>query len=275
MPKPLRLSTPDIADGLVSHYTSGQGLYPIFESGPLYLSQSIFLHDPSEIGCARQLALQILEDRRAELPTSQYAVVKRLLDDVEGVYSRTHLVFSMSRQSDSLALWNNFDAGDGYRLALNANPLRQTTFKLSPLLTNSGCVASNPEEQQAQVARLLDALISSFENFNPVDASNPYLNGVQLVLPVPGALFKREFFESQPKFRFVVSGPRDNAPKTFRSYRGSIVPYLAVEFPADDHLVEEVMCGPRNHGASANAVAHAFLEARGYPTVPVTQSQVS
>lgn len=106
---------------ILYHYTSGQGLFGIFNSSELHCSNINFLNDPSEQSYFSEILKAVfLESSEAEniyntLFNQPYmnAVVEPF--DI--------FIASFSRNSDSLSMWNYYAKGNGYNIGMDIDEI--------------------------------------------------------------------------------------------------------------------------------------------------------
>src|SRR5689334_19474832 len=103
------------------HYTSGQGLFGIINSGKLHCTNVNFLNDPSEQSYFQQILAIVFaeyEDTRDVYSTLfNESFQKAVLDPFE------KFIASFSKNPDSLSMWNYYAKGNGYNIGLDIDKI--------------------------------------------------------------------------------------------------------------------------------------------------------
>src|SRR5688572_14351294 len=101
------------------HYTSGQGLFAIVNSGQLHCSHIDFMNDPSE----SFYFSTVLENVFDKVPKTK-EIYSTLFNES---YHRAvadpfeKFIASFSMNEDSLSMWNYYSKGNGYNLGLDVD----------------------------------------------------------------------------------------------------------------------------------------------------------
>ncbi len=99
------------------HYTSGQGLYGIMNSSELHCSHIAFLNDPTEHKYLDVVIKRIFQNS----PDCKEIYDKLYNESYHGITYDfyEYYVLSLSRNNDSLSMWNYYSKGNGYNIGLN------------------------------------------------------------------------------------------------------------------------------------------------------------
>ncbi|WP_027625595.1 DUF2971 domain-containing protein [Clostridium lundense] len=113
------------------HYTSIYALKNILETNSLWVTNSKFLNDSTEIKYGYNLICKIAEELKKEKKLSDdfYMLIidnlNYLIDSkLNGIY-----VFSLAKEKDSLLLWSNYSNFEGYNLGINVKDFLQQVEK--------------------------------------------------------------------------------------------------------------------------------------------------
>lgn len=101
------------------HYTSGNGLFGIINSSVLQCSHQRFLNDPTEQSYFENVSRSVL-DKNDYLRTIyvELFIKNYLLNSTNQQY-----IFSLSKNPDSLSLWNYYSTGNGYNIGFNIDSI--------------------------------------------------------------------------------------------------------------------------------------------------------
>jgi hypothetical protein len=116
---------------IIHHYTTGDGLRGILESGKLWLTDVFALNDPSELRHGVGLASSVLDDK---IKGESLPAVQRFAKDFRGFLQSNKFkeianifVCSFSKSEDDLGQWRSYaDDGRGYNLGFETALLKRT-----------------------------------------------------------------------------------------------------------------------------------------------------
>ena len=122
---------------LIYHYTNGDGLRGILESGCLRFTSIFNLNDPSELHHGVSHACRIIDDASAAVnaPAELKLFARGFTEALRGNIETTarYLVCCFSRQGDELGQWRAYaDDGRGFVLGFDATILEQAFSKAAP-----------------------------------------------------------------------------------------------------------------------------------------------
>ncbi len=101
------------------HYTSGVGLFGIINSTKLHCSRQRFLNDPTEQSYFDNLLRSVL-DKNELLKTIYIELFNKR--NQQGLSNQKY-IFSLSKNPDSLSLWNYYANGNGYNIGFKINSI--------------------------------------------------------------------------------------------------------------------------------------------------------
>jgi hypothetical protein len=94
------------------HYTSGQGIFGIINSGELHCSNVNFLNDPSEQSYFQELLVLVFKKSKECEKIYSTLFNDSFQQAVVDPFER--FVASFSKNADSLSMWNYYAKGNGY-----------------------------------------------------------------------------------------------------------------------------------------------------------------
>jgi len=231
---------------LLYHYTSAAGLQGIIESGSLFLADSAFLNDRSELTYARDLIVHVLNAKANRAPTE---VHRRFMTLAAGYLSsgtdvmrsfRCYLACFCAR-GNQLSQWRAYGRpGSGFAIGFRSSGLRAGTVQLQ----TEHSLSLIPVEYRRRVQERVigDAVDIFFEELavatHRIDkkASTSTLTNMFPSLPILlGILlpvFKHPVFAEEREWRLVARPLADEVRGflRFRESNGTIIPFLVAKF---------------------------------------------
>lgn len=294
----LRLARP--SHGRIYHYTSLEGFRGIIESEDLWLTESAFMNDASEIEHGITLAREVF-DPIATNGSPIADVLRGLTSGTVAERPRINIAcFSSAR--DSLSQWRAY-SGNAVGVALGFTPesLMQglgypPECTMTPVLYSDGqkhalldCFAqffSEAYRRDAQRKISVRQRDGSSKEFYPTGGYAESLRGLFFELVV---CCKDSAFADEREIRMVFTEYNEildsfelqRAARRFREADGFLAPYTTVADirETDRHQqispkfpLEEVVVGPHPKAELAALSIRQFLDARGFADVPVIRS---
>lgn len=201
------------------HYTSGQGLFGIINSGELHCSNINFLNDPSEKSYFQDLLnLVFKESKECENIHStlfndsfQKAVVKPF----------DTFIASFSKNEDSLPMWNYYAKGNGYNIGLDIDSVIEQNEDINISIQKIELIY----DQQKQLQDTLDFILGHKQNCDkykeldeklkaPKDIDEYYELGLEQNYLIEdfnngiyklGLGFKHKAYEREQEVRLIIS----------------------------------------------------------------------
>lgn len=215
----------------IYHYTDGNGLKGILESGTFWLTDIFCLNDPSEIDFGKKIAAdKFMVIRNTYFPRNKETINKlywfefeRLLDDVDACAFRAVqklFVCSFSTMNDDLAQWRAYaDDGRGYmlqfdRAALDAAfeeviPEPRETFLISYDLDKDSEYSLRQLQQKiaCQAVLAIDKILKEMGDFtHPVQAQIPAMklfNAYAYYVFLISMHFKHKGYIGENEYRYM------------------------------------------------------------------------
>src|SRR5258708_4976630 len=118
---------------IIYHYTNGDGLRGILETGRLWLSDTFTLNDPSELQHGVSLAVRILKKNVANGPKESKKFARFFEDffkSESNMKRANYFICSFSSRGNDLAQWRAYaNNGRGYALGFDAKRLQMAFEK--------------------------------------------------------------------------------------------------------------------------------------------------
>ncbi len=290
-----RRSTASVPQHLY-HYTTPAGLVGIVKNQQLWASNVEFLNDTSEPSHAFHVIETAFDGVKKTADVSDK--VKELLDSFwnwttsdRAVHGPHLYVFCFCEHGDLLSQWRSYGVrGSGCAIGFAAQALQSLLrVEEGQYLIKTEYEEGRQFEEAQSVLREIIAFVSSVERkVGPLgsaaysDHLNLYLNKVRTALHSEVirlcAKFKSPAFREEREWRILQFLPprTDHLDVKFRATESRIVPYVELEFSADENRlpIDRVVVGPTmGPGAFHNSVRVLFDACR-YDNVEVIDSVV-
>jgi hypothetical protein len=273
----------------VWHYTTGDGLLGIIQSGTIYATQVSCLNDRTEIRYAERLFRQALVDlRRSIVSDTESEFVDTLLRTEENDVTTEEsvsdfFVACFSAERDDLSQWRAYGGGEGgYAIA----------FFTKAFVHPSHFVARVNYDSQVQVD-VASALAAATVRFYreglerrggderaswPIHFSIAWAHIIGKLAP----MVKDPAFRAEHECRIIHElSPEGIHRLKFRQRQSLLAMHIPLVFlPVDTTRdwpplpIVEVMVGPSRHKETSRLSTLALLRQKGYTDVPVTVSAV-
>lgn len=117
MPNSTKRQLPQV----VWHYTTGDGLLGIINSGVLRAGSAAFMNDRNELLSGLRQVKAIFEERRGELePSLQEEIVAKLSTKSRSYRTETY-VLSACQEGDNLTMWRNYGRSVGFSIGFDTS----------------------------------------------------------------------------------------------------------------------------------------------------------
>lgn len=220
-----------INSNVLYHYTSISSFKSIIENKELWITRSDFLNDPDELLYFAKLVVQTIEAIQVTgaIPEDFLNALKgNYISYFQNAFPQNYYILSLSKNSDSLSMWNYYGKNDGYCIGLNFKELSETitTNRFNSL---HGSVIYNHDEQIS----ILDLeLQTAYEYWVQNDKANPSLiHSITDTLFVRWALyalfFKHEGYQNENEYRLVLTH-RSDFNVMYRTAHGVFTPYVVL-----------------------------------------------
>lgn len=281
---------PDTLKEEIYHYTNLEGLKGILTNKQVWMTDSRFLNDMSELNHFETLVEEtkdlfyqkLLKDcEKEEIDNNDLlniffevfddAVEKRFKnpEDKFEVY-----VMSLSENKDSLTLWGNYAKGKGYNLCFNANSLLS---KVNEIANGRGYMVYGEViyNRDIQLEKLSEALIIAFKKISDIkididleedNLRKELLSFFKNLIISYSIFFKHHSFEPEEEFRIAYT-IEDYDKVEFRTNDEAIIPFLKMNFDKSD--IKRIIVGPKNNSDIAEIGVKTYLDKLGYDLAEV------
>jgi Protein of unknown function (DUF2971) len=267
------------------HYTNGDGLIGILESGKLRATQVAALNDSQEILYAREVYRKAIAALRGDASLTDedrqfldFVLTYLRYDPVEPDHGRSNFfVTCFSRRRDDLSQWDRYGKDNGYAIGFIAGFLDGV-----PNTTISRIVYDS-EKQHAAADKLAEATLRFFREGLTRERTNRQLwmeeffwiwnDYIYRLAPV----IKDDNWSAEDECR-VVHQSNGLSDVQFAQKRTMLARYIDLTFPrVTPRLpIRSILIGPGNDPGLTKSNIELLLEKKGYPnSIPVDVTKVS
>ncbi len=268
------------APAALYHYTSGQGLLGILESGVLHCTNLLYMNDSSEMEYGRSIFRRIARDLTPSSPMVQL-FLRHLLSDVEQPDFQ-YYVTCFCERPDLLSQWRAYGGqAAGYSIGFDSDDLQTVLPAYSELVP----VIYDPARQQESVCALLEACVRfAGECAEAFPAHDRLPDSMARWAAVSAneigrliARLKSEAFAEEHEWRGVIMRfSFDTSPCSFRlAANGVVVPYYSWSFKREGvKAVRQIQHGPTVNSVLAVRSLGMLLNNLGYRDVSLKASAI-
>jgi len=256
---------------LIYHYTDGEGLRGILESGGLWLTDIFNLNDPTELRHGLKHAVEILK-QRAEKGPREIKVFSEIFQKMEhdGLEQIAHyFVCCFSKDGDDLGQWRAYaDNGRGYAIGFDGVLLVQAFVDSATNNSNHWTfpITYEDDELREMHENIIDKFIPLYSypggrNFASGQITG-YLRELSTRFAEPilrsALLFKHKAYTNEQEYRFLQvhqAGPLDGVKHRNRPY--SLIRYREFDWrTVAARSLKKIIIGP----AADKSLAHQFAD---------------
>lgn len=273
----------DPEDGPVQlhHYTSGQGLFGILNSGEVHCTNILYMNDSSEMDYGRALASSLLDDAAERVVEP----IRRLLPAIRRSLEMPDFQYFVScfcEKPDLLSQWRAYGAQSaGYCIGFAAEDLRKVLPEYAELVR----VMYDPQEQEKVLRHAFRHYVTTAERCCANYPGHPRLEealgrwaaATSNFLGRLLARMKSPAFEEEREWRvIIIRFTFDQGKVRFRvAPSGIFIPYFPFFFKKDGvKAVREVRHGPTVNPTLAVRSAGGLLNHLGYTDVKLSGSAI-
>ncbi|WP_251859959.1 DUF2971 domain-containing protein [Clostridium sp. Marseille-Q2269] len=285
------------------YYTSISTLENIISKENIWLSNSKYLNDSTEIDYTNNLIYEICngclngEKEFDELFKQNMDILLNTID----IELRDTYILSLTENTDSLALWSNYSNYDGYNLGFNydyfQNIFKEKKYRFidkneKSIFLNEGEdfvwyfgeVIYNKKHQQNIIKERVEFLYKLYESFYDHKADKDFksliiymINNIAYI----ATFFKDESFKEEKEHRLVFRIINKDIKKQIVKHRISnrvFIPYIELRLNSNAEggnlPIEKVTIGPKNNLDIAEMGLRSFLESEGYFKIIINKSKI-
>lgn len=278
---------------IIWHYTTGEALLGIVESGTLYSTQVSCLNDSTELRYAAKLLREAFKDvqMKDSWPAEEAQLLDRLLTATAAVeepsaaplLASNWFVVCFSKERDNLSQWRAYGVGEnGYAIGFVAGGF----FGLGSLVVRVNYAALQHKQVATEVAQSTLRFFQEGLDARSGDArtswAEEFLARWDFWLGRLAPMVKDPAFSAENEYRIIHElQPNERGKLQFRQRHSLMSRHLPLAFPPPAlaaHMlpIAEVMVGPSRHKEISRTSVDAFMRQKGYPqqSVPVSISSV-
>jgi hypothetical protein len=264
---------------LLWHYTNGQNLLKILESGTLYSTQVSCLNDSSEMRYGQTLFKKGLTealskftgDDRVKQFVTRYI---KQIDEVNSLVTPAHapsmfFVTCFTSKEDDLSTWRAYGSGqNGYAIAFRAGHLKGGP--LDALVKVNYDAQVHRELANEVVAATLKFYAEGLEGIDDKDIlawDQEFMKAWEDNITYLQPLVKDPAFEAESEYRVLHTFGGDDLKKTVILQKSTMMTrHVPISFPAGGGIlpIEKVMIGPCRHPLITKISVDLLLKQKGY-----------
>ena len=235
----------------IFHYTSPWAFKSIIENKKLRFSDRYYLNDSSEGKVIMELCKNEIDTVAPEDETFKRCLLEECCKRYEVPQRDNFYVFqcSFSLDNDSLCLWNYYTKGDcvrGYNLHFKSGELKRKILMKSKMDDGRTpkIIASKIVYNRKKQIKIVKNVIQQFYDFSVGynHCDKQFTVGILVdKLMLLGAFFKKECFQVEKEYRFVIDLYLDDdgtygaikENQEFYEKDGIFMPYVDLDFSSD------------------------------------------
>ncbi|MFG6687686.1 DUF2971 domain-containing protein [Mariniflexile sp. HNIBRBA6329] len=235
-------------NNILYHYTSGLGLYGIINSSEIYCSEITFLNDPTEHKYFDDVVKKLFNNS----PDCQEIYNTLYNESFHGITYDFHeyYIMSLSKNNDSLSMWNYYSKGNGYNLGLNYESIiKRNENKLGPIFIIN--LVYDIDEQYQTLKKFIksfkkDILKTKSNKSKEIKLDEELEKRFNNGLINFRLSFKHSAYAREEEVRILVAKPKTSDSKVFfrLSNNGVIVEYVKLQLDLKNDL-KTIMVHPQ------------------------------
>lgn len=267
------------------HYTSGEGLIGIIESGVLWATHVGCVNDSTELRYSNTILLNVFKERQGRsmmspitTPAPELLLFEKVISalSVDATPVSEWFIACLSEDGDDLAQWRAYGGGEGgYAIGFDVNFLHQALIQDG---ASWGPVCYNTDLQRQIAESVVDATVrfyleglSTRSDVSPDAWANAFLpvwrNHVAQIAPIA----KHPAFQAEREWRIIrgFRGTADGERLKFQQRQSMLRRHLPLELRT--HLTEDLLpiCavrgGPSRHKEISRVSVGDLLRSKRYP----------
>ncbi len=273
------------SDGVFYHYTSGQGLLGIVSSNSLWMSDSYFMNDSSEVGHSVGIfeeAFDLLKP--GDLTSDVWPVFQNAIRVMrEQMQASRPLIFSMSTGKDLLNQWRYYGNDTvAYAIGFNSRELGEimcddNVCTYAPLLYDRWEAIQECRDHILRHRAVVGRLLAT-HSLEDEDTANLIISSALAGrLFARAAFLKHEGFKAEQEVRLIVDLASHANPEVFefRSSKFGLIPFLRAYMPNGAILpIVKIVIGPTPYQEAARTSVELLLRKHGHENVSTEFSTV-
>lgn len=270
----------------VWHYTDVKGINGIINpDGKLKLrfTDSRYLNDSSEgqeicvvfeNACKKALDQSVITQDFFDLiistkPSEYELHIDRAEDKAFYQEFKTYICcFSLS--ANLLDMWRYYSKGSpGYSIGVNTAIIEKLAFLYKENIRFYRVIYDNDKKVDVLIDKIKEVyqIYEKHINYLPTDYDEQIRNYISNFLKEYQMAFKHECFKNEEEYRIVISvlngSKEENKHLKFRESREGLVPFVDVELPNSNEIINEVYISPYQDEIYVDSTK-SFLRSRGF-----------
>lgn len=289
---------------ILYYYTSISVLDNILKNETLWLSNSKYMNDSTEINYTKELIHNICDeflDLHSNFDKFFKKTIDNLLNNMDKDLGDTYIL-SLTTNRDSLALWSNYSDYDGYNVGFNSEKLRGMFDKRyyyfkdkheRPIQINDedflfdfGEVIYKKDCQQKILKERILFLYNIYKDYYDFIDSREFKVLVACVMydiSYISIFLKNPSFKEEEECRIVfrfINNELKNRVVNHRISNRVFIPYIKLSFKKIDHKnyrnipIKSITIGPKNNLDIAEIGLMSFLESEKYRNLNIGKSNI-
>ena len=244
------------------HYTSFEAATKIVTTNSLWLSHSMFLNDPTESEHGRNAIRKTAEKHGLKSVFDQCDADQFLYGDVQP------FVFCLSRQKDSLPLWEMYAGRNGCCISFGAG-IEEICFKGPPAVGTLGSVIYCRRDQET----LANELCKQLARIRYSAPESKFQREALVSLINCTVFLKNPVFSHEREWRIVYMGGPNSRAIQYRAGKRFPIPY--VEGSHSQLPIKTITVGPADDQERLISSMRHVLRMNGHDSVKVEKSDIS
>jgi hypothetical protein len=274
---------PKIADIMnIYHYTRIESLKSIIENSELWASNSIFLNDKEEVFYAYNRLKNTINEKYERQRFIN--MLNELKQKIDFIINRMYII-SFSTNKDSIPLWQEYSAGDGYNIKFDIKGIIENDTVSVIDMNEEKIIIKNViydkvEYNEERIDEFINNYIKIYNRIKKSDLSSDkkkmLRNKLNYYFSFKSLLIKNKTYFVEEEFRIIVIIPdptTKNKCEKFRIARNILVPYIRIKIKRDG-FISEVSTGPRNNIDIGQLSIQRFLISNGIKRVKILKSKI-
>jgi hypothetical protein len=271
---------------VIWHYTTGDALVGIIQSGALYSTQVSCLNDSTEVHYGETLLREaLIEIQKETHPDEEVQLLGQLINEsaLENAQPSDFFVTCFSSEKDDLSQWRAYGGGEnGYAIAFFAGGFfkRGTSIVVRVNYDRQLHVSMAGEAARATLSFFREGLDARSSEDRETWASDFRQEWFRLLGNL-APMVKDPAFSAENEYRIVHTFVSNELSQLRFRQKGSLMSlHLPLLFPPPTDVrssalpIAEVMVGPGRHKEVSRLSAKLLLNQNGYHSTPVTLSRI-
>lgn len=260
------------------HYTSGDGLIRILQSGELWMTSVGYLNDRTEYVHGVKLFTASINASIRRETCSLLAQCRRIASELRSFNPNNSFLISFAQNGDQLSQWRGYAAdGFGYVLQFDVARLRDA-LKENPGVLPYSCLFDRKLQRRfcdTYLSRVLGT-VPNWLNEAGITVSNEEIAlragfCIRMVL----GMFKHPGFSEENEFRLclnhLTAGPKE---LKWSERKGVARPHFPLVFKPGMMPINSIIVGPNVDLGRATWSLNKLLDTKGYKGVTVRKSKI-